>query len=160
MGSVLPAGLVDVHRVVGLPHQRPERPLGVDVALHRADPDAHRQREGQPAGQAERLAHPVPQPGGERLGLGPRAVLADDAELVPADDPWVASLPAPVRPTPATYFTDASVLVQVVQGAPIVVWGPGTPAVMHAIDEYVELAELEQAAAAFSDVVARWGGSS
>jgi succinyl-diaminopimelate desuccinylase len=76
----------------------------------------------------------------------------------PADDPWVASLPAPVRPTPATYFTDASVLVQVVRGAPIVVWGPGTPAVMHAVDEYVELAELEQAAAAFTDVVTRWNG--
>ncbi|SFP66029.1 succinyl-diaminopimelate desuccinylase [Geodermatophilus dictyosporus] len=76
----------------------------------------------------------------------------------PEGDPWVATLPAPVRPTPATYFTDASVLVQVVDGAPIVVWGPGTPAVMHAVDEYVELAELEQAAAAFSDVVAAWHG--
>jgi succinyl-diaminopimelate desuccinylase len=70
----------------------------------------------------------------------------------------VASLGAPVLSTPATYFTDASVLVQVVGGAPIVVWGPGTPAVMHAVDEYVELAELEQAAAVFTDVVARWTG--
>src|SRR5919202_1571656 len=77
----------------------------------------------------------------------------------PADDPWVTSLPAPVLPTPATYFTDASVLVQVVRGAPIVVWGPGTPAVMHAVDEYVEIAEVEQAAAAFTDVVSRWNGS-
>ncbi|MGY1637050.1 M20 family metallopeptidase [Geodermatophilus sp. SYSU D00742] len=76
----------------------------------------------------------------------------------PADDPWVASLPAAVLPSPATYFTDASVLGQVVGGAPIVVWGPGTPAVMHAVDEYVELAELEQAAAAFTDVVTRWRG--
>jgi succinyl-diaminopimelate desuccinylase len=49
------------------------------------------------------------------------------------------------------------VLVEVVRGAPIVVWGPGTPAVMHARDEYVELAELEQAAAVFADVVRRWG---
>jgi succinyl-diaminopimelate desuccinylase len=75
----------------------------------------------------------------------------------PADDPWVAGLPAPVLPGPATYFTDASVLAPVVGGAPIVVWGPGTPAVMHAVDEYVELAELEQAAAAYQDVVGRWG---
>ncbi|MDP9430359.1 MAG: M20/M25/M40 family metallo-hydrolase [Actinomycetota bacterium] len=75
----------------------------------------------------------------------------------PADDPWVAALPASVLPTPATYFTDASVLVQVVDGAPIVVWGPGTPAVMHAVDEYVTVAEVEQAAAAFSTVVTRWG---
>jgi succinyl-diaminopimelate desuccinylase len=76
----------------------------------------------------------------------------------PADDPWVATLPGPVLAQPATYFTDASVLVGVVRGAPIVVWGPGTPAVMHARDEYVELAEVEQAAAAFGDVVARWAG--
>ena len=76
----------------------------------------------------------------------------------PADDPWVATLPGPVLPRPATYFTDASVLVEVVRGAPIVVWGPGTPAVMHAVDEYVELAELEQAVGVFTDVVTRWGG--
>ncbi|WP_448626294.1 M20 family metallopeptidase [Geodermatophilus sp. URMC 64] len=74
----------------------------------------------------------------------------------PADDPWVGTLPAPVRPTPATYFTDASVLTGAVGGAPIVVWGPGTPAVMHAVDEYVELAELEQAAEAFGAVANRW----
>jgi succinyl-diaminopimelate desuccinylase len=77
----------------------------------------------------------------------------------PADDPWVAGLPAAVLPAPATYFTDASVLAPAVRGAPIVVWGPGTPAVMHARDEYVEVAELEQAVAAFGEVVARWGRS-
>jgi succinyl-diaminopimelate desuccinylase len=76
----------------------------------------------------------------------------------PADDAWVATLPGPVLPQPATYFTDASVLVGVVRGAPIVVWGPGTPAVMHARDEYVEVAEVEQAAAAFGAVVDRWTG--
>jgi succinyl-diaminopimelate desuccinylase len=76
----------------------------------------------------------------------------------PADDPWVAGLPAAVQPAPATYFTDASVLGRVVRGAPVVVWGPGTPAVMHAVDEYVEVAELEQAAAAFRDVVRSWQG--
>ncbi len=75
----------------------------------------------------------------------------------PADDPWVAALPAPVRSVPATYFTDASVLGSVVGGAPIVVWGPGTPAVMHARDEYVEVAEVQQAAATFADVAAAWG---
>jgi succinyl-diaminopimelate desuccinylase len=64
-----------------------------------------------------------------------------------------------VLSVPATYFTDASVLGQVVAGAPIVVWGPGTPAVMHAVDEYVEVAELEQAAAVFGDVVASWGAT-
>jgi succinyl-diaminopimelate desuccinylase len=74
----------------------------------------------------------------------------------PADDPWVIALPAPVEPSPATYFTDASVLTAVTGGAPIVVWGPGTPAVMHAVDEYVEVAEVQQAAAAFTEVLTRW----
>ena len=74
----------------------------------------------------------------------------------PADDPWVTGLGAPVEPAPATYFTDASVLRPVVGDAPIVVWGPGTPAVMHAVDEYVEVAQVRQAAAALSDVLARW----
>jgi succinyl-diaminopimelate desuccinylase len=74
-----------------------------------------------------------------------------------AGDPWVATLPAGVRAEPATYFTDASVLRPVVGDAPIVVWGPGTPAVMHAVDEYVEVGELQQAAAAFGQVLARWG---
>jgi succinyl-diaminopimelate desuccinylase len=74
----------------------------------------------------------------------------------PAGDPWVATLPAVVEPAPATYFTDASVLGAVTGGAPVVVWGPGTPAVMHAVDEYVEVAEVEQAVAAFGQVLARW----
>ncbi|MGY5884984.1 hypothetical protein [Modestobacter lacusdianchii] len=68
----------------------------------------------------------------------------------------MTSLPAAVEPAPATYFTDASVLRDVVGPAPIVVWGPGTPAVMHAVDEYVEVAEVQQAAAAFSEVLTRW----
>jgi len=74
-----------------------------------------------------------------------------------ADDPWVQALPAPVRPEPATYFTDGSVLGPVAGAAPVVVWGPGTPAVMHARDEYVEVAELEQAVRVFGEVVSRWG---
>jgi succinyl-diaminopimelate desuccinylase len=74
----------------------------------------------------------------------------------PAGDPWVAGLPAPVEPSPATYFTDASVLGQVTGAAPVVVWGPGTPAVMHATDEYVEVAEVEQAVTAFSAVLGSW----
>ena len=131
---------------------------GVVTGGHRAE------RRPRPGGGGHRHAH------GRRrrrrccAGGGRQPEVADVEVRVdlppvgtPADDPWVATLPGPVLPKPATYFTDASVLVGVVQGAPIVVWGPGTPAVMHARDEYVELAELEQAAAAFADVVARWG---
>jgi succinyl-diaminopimelate desuccinylase len=73
-----------------------------------------------------------------------------------AVDPWVTGLPAAVDRSPATYFTDASVLTAVTGAAPIVVWGPGTPAVMHAVDEYVQVAEVEQAVAAFAEVLGRW----
>ncbi len=84
-------------------------------------------------------------------------VLVDlPAVQTPAGDPWVATLPAAVRTAPATYFTDASVLRPVVGEAPIVVWGPGTPAVMHAVDEYVEVAEVEQAVATLTAVLSRW----
>lgn len=71
-------------------------------------------------------------------------------------DPWVAGLPATVEPGPATYFTDASVLGAVTGGAPVVVWGPGTPSVMHAVDEYVEVAEVDQAVTALGTVLGRW----
>jgi len=67
------------------------------------------------------------------------------AERLACEHPWITPLAIPGAPT-------------VVRGAPIVVWGPGTPAVMHAVDEYVELAELEQAVAVFTDVITRWGG--
>ncbi|GAA4730678.1 hypothetical protein GCM10023328_07000 [Modestobacter marinus] len=84
-------------------------------------------------------------------------VLVDlPAVRTPADDPWVAGLPVEAQAAPATYFTDASVLTAVTGGAPVVVWGPGTPAVMHAVDEHVEVVEAEQAAAAFAAVLARW----
>ena len=73
-----------------------------------------------------------------------------------AADPWVGTLPAAVEPAPATYFTDASVLRPVVGDAPIVVWGPGTPAVMHAVDEYVEVKEVHAAASALTEVLGRW----
>ncbi len=73
-----------------------------------------------------------------------------------AEDAWVRGLPATVRAEPATYFTDGSVLGPLAAGAPVVVWGPGTPAVMHARDEYVEVAELEQAVRVFGEVVSRW----
>jgi succinyl-diaminopimelate desuccinylase len=73
-----------------------------------------------------------------------------------ASDPWVTGLPAAVERSPATYFTDASVLTAVTGAAPIVVWGPGTPAVMHAVDEYVQVAEVGQAVAAFAEVLGRW----
>lgn len=63
---------------------------------------------------------------------------------------------APVDFGPAPYFTDGSVLSQFVPGVPVVIWGPGSPTQMHAVDESMELCALEEACQLFREVVARW----
>jgi succinyl-diaminopimelate desuccinylase len=68
-----------------------------------------------------------------------------------ADDPWVAQR-AP-EAEPVRYFTDASVLAPVLPGVPVLIWGPGDPARMHAVDENVPVAELEQAIRTFCGLV-------
>ncbi|KAA0924715.1 M20 family metallopeptidase [Rhodococcus sp. ANT_H53B] len=72
------------------------------------------------------------------------------------DSNWIAALPNPVAAEPVTYFTDASILAAAAPSAPIVVWGPGTPALMHAADESVSLAELDAAVAAYGAVTRAW----
>lgn len=72
------------------------------------------------------------------------------------DDRWITSLGTPAAATPVTYFTDASILATAAPGAPIVVWGPGTPALMHAADESVSLHEVDAAISAYSAAVRAW----
>ncbi|MFC7456250.1 M20 family metallopeptidase [Brachybacterium sp. GCM10030267] len=67
--------------------------------------------------------------------------------------PFVRSLPAPVDPTPVTYFTDGSVLQGFRPDVPIVIWGPGDPTQMHSVDERVELAQLAAATDLFTQVL-------
>ncbi|MFC6356560.1 M20 family metallopeptidase [Luethyella okanaganae] len=69
---------------------------------------------------------------------------------------WVRSLPAPVADTPATYFTDGSVLSQMLPGIPIVVWGPGSPSQMHSLNEHISVTSLETATANFRQTVRAW----
>ncbi|MDT7697734.1 MAG: succinyl-diaminopimelate desuccinylase [Pseudonocardiales bacterium] len=68
-----------------------------------------------------------------------------------ADDPWVAQR-APAA-EPVRYFTDASVLAPVLPGVPVVIWGPGDPARMHAVDENVAVSELEHAIRTFCGLI-------
>jgi succinyl-diaminopimelate desuccinylase len=51
------------------------------------------------------------------------------------------------------YFTDASVQAPVLPGVPVVIWGPGDPAQMHAVDENVAVSELEHALRTFCGLV-------
>lgn len=72
------------------------------------------------------------------------------------DDPWVLGVSSTVAATPVTYFTDASILAEAAPGAPIVVWGPGTPALMHAANESASLAEVDGAIDAYTSAVRAW----
>jgi succinyl-diaminopimelate desuccinylase len=77
------------------------------------------------------------------------------------DDPWVqslktTSLTTAVADSPVTYFTDASILAAAAPSAPIVVWGPGTPSLMHAANESVSLSEIDAAVDAYTAVARAW----
>ncbi|PRZ40561.1 succinyl-diaminopimelate desuccinylase [Antricoccus suffuscus] len=75
-------------------------------------------------------------------------------------DPWVQALPAPRVDEPAAYFTDASVFAGSLQPSPVVIWGPGTPAVMHADNEYVEISEIDECIGMYCSVVDSWADQS
>ncbi|GAA2225551.1 M20/M25/M40 family metallo-hydrolase [Herbiconiux moechotypicola] len=75
------------------------------------------------------------------------------------EHPFVASLPAAVSGRPASYFTDASVLIDALgPGVPIVVWGPGDPATVHTVDESVPVEAAHEAARLFTLTALGWGG--
>lgn len=73
------------------------------------------------------------------------------------DHPWPSGLGAPVSARPASYFTDASVLVRSLpDDVPIVVWGPGDPTAVHTVDESVPVEAVVTAALRFRDLGATW----
>jgi succinyl-diaminopimelate desuccinylase len=74
----------------------------------------------------------------------------------PDGNGWIESLPHTVAAEPVTYFTDASVIASAAPSAPVVVWGPGTPALMHAADETVTLDELDAAIVAYTAATRAW----
>jgi succinyl-diaminopimelate desuccinylase len=53
-----------------------------------------------------------------------------------------------------SFTTDGPHLVPL--GAPIVIYGPGKPKLCHQVDEFVEIADLEQAVDVFKQVIARF----
>lgn len=75
-----------------------------------------------------------------------------------ADHPWVAGLPVSASAEPVSYFTDGSAFYPVIPDVPMVIWGPGDPATMHAVDEAVTLGDIEVAVGHYRRVVAQWGG--
>ena len=81
--------------------------------------------------------------------------------------PWVARAGAivaevtgaPVRTATATYFTDASVLLPAMGGAPAIVIGPGEPTLAHQTDEWCSVEKIEQATEVFRRMVSDWASN-
>ena len=89
-----------------------------------------------------------------------------DVESVYTDpsEPWVRSvfevmtpiLGAPPAARTATYFTDAAALNQAYRNPPTVILGPGEPQMAHQTDEYCVIERIEQAVAAYEEIIRRW----
>ena len=115
-------------------------------------------------------------PGIDHAALGERirAHMEEEVELQPMidlpgiwtapEDPWVERVgriaagvtgePRAVRT--ATYFSDASVLVPAMGGAPTVILGPGEPGLAHQTDEWCGVERIRQAQRIYEQLIADW----
>lgn len=83
--------------------------------------------------------------------------LSLDAVWTDETHPFVQLLPAALADSPASFYTDASVLVRSLQpGTPFVVWGPGDPKVVHSADESVAVSAVSTCTEGFYDAGVRW----
>jgi acetylornithine deacetylase len=90
-----------------------------------------------------------------------RLVFAQDPSDVPVDAPIVGALDAalrgaaePVGVEGMSAWTDAALLNAA--GIPTICFGPGDIALAHAAEEWIEVAEIERAAAVLEGLVATW----
>jgi succinyl-diaminopimelate desuccinylase len=89
-----------------------------------------------------------------------------EAIWTPPDDPWMARVFAIMAPligeTPvgrgATYFTDGAPLRAALGGIPTVILGPGEPHLAHQTDEYCLISRIDQAVAAYEQIIDDWCG--
>jgi succinyl-diaminopimelate desuccinylase len=80
------------------------------------------------------------------------------------DVPWVGRTAAivsritgaPVTVSTATYFSDASVLVPAMGGAPTLILGPGEPTLAHQTDEWCGVEKIRQAHRIYREMIADW----
>jgi succinyl-diaminopimelate desuccinylase len=87
-----------------------------------------------------------------------------EAVYTEPDDPWLQSvfdvmtpiLGARPQPRVATYFTDAAALKLAYQNPPTVILGPGEPQMAHQTDEYCVVERIDQAVAAYEELIRRW----
>jgi succinyl-diaminopimelate desuccinylase len=84
-----------------------------------------------------------------------------------SDDPWVQSVFDTVadvsdwtrKVEAAPYFTDASVLMPALGGAPTLVLGPGPAEMAHQTDEFCVLSRIEEAKEIYSRLITQWCGA-
>jgi succinyl-diaminopimelate desuccinylase len=90
------------------------------------------------------------------LDLAPVVTNVDDAFAALCFD--VAETATGMRPRPRglSYFTDAAALTPAYGGPPTVIWGPGEAAQAHQTDEWADIAQIDAAADAFTEVARRW----
>jgi succinyl-diaminopimelate desuccinylase len=80
------------------------------------------------------------------------------------DLPWAVRASAiagnvtgkPAGQRTATYFTDASVLTPALGGVPTLILGPGEPTQAHKVDEWCELARIDEAVAIYRALIGDW----
>ncbi|MGE4336530.1 MAG: M20 family metallopeptidase [Pigmentiphaga sp.] len=79
-------------------------------------------------------------------------------------DPWIQSVfrllerlqGRPPQPKGASYFTDACIFAPASDNAPTLILGPGDPTMAHQTDEYCNIAQIHEAVAIYSAIVADW----
>lgn len=98
---------------------------------------------------------------GDEISVEPLLMLP--AVATAADDAFVQLVGDAVRShggvgaaAPVSYFTDASVLSDAFGRPPIVICGPGDPALAHQRDERCPIEQIERIAAVYLEVARRW----
>lgn len=99
-------------------------------------------------------------------GIHIEAVEDLPAVYSPADGPFAthvsarceAVLGAASHRPPLSYFTDASVLMDVLEASEIILLGPGDPDRAHTVDECCPVSQIEAAAELYEDIMRTWAG--
>jgi len=119
----------------------------------------------------------VPEPGNAALAAAVAALAGDETRFttlldVPPvwsspDDPWISRVTGlwaarhgrrNSAPGTVQFFTDAAAIRSALPSVPILIYGPGDPAMAHRTDEFCPVSQLFEAVSFYLDVIADWCG--
>ena len=97
-------------------------------------------------------------------GVTIETMLDVDSVFTEPSDPWIQDvfqIMTPIlgkNPTAktATYFTDAAALNEAYGNPPTIIMGPGQPEMAHQTNEYCVMGEIENAVAAYEEIICKW----